>query len=176
VDPRTDYAVAKAAATLLSLADSQRGRPVAVVRLFAVYGPGEAPYRLVPYVMDCCLGGVAPRVAAGQQWRDFIHVDDVVALLRRTADLVPSPGLVLHAASGRAHRVREMVEAVLAVAGNPVRAVYTSDSGRADDPAPYLASVAQTHSLTGWEPRHGLQAGVELTWAWHRTQASRRAA
>ena len=50
------------------------------VRIFSAYGPWEDPSRLVPYVMGCCLRGEAPRVTAGSQPRDCIHVDDVVDL------------------------------------------------------------------------------------------------
>src|SRR5207253_9331037 len=83
--PRSDYAVAKAAATLLCQSEAWRGRPVVTVRVFAAYGPGEDPGRLVPYVMRCCRQGEAPRLSAGRQRRDFIHADDVVALLQRAA-------------------------------------------------------------------------------------------
>jgi nucleoside-diphosphate-sugar epimerase len=176
VDPRTDYAAAKAAATLLCLADSRRGRPIAVVRLFAVYGPGEAPYRLVPYVMDCCHRGVAPRITSGQQRRDFIYIEDVISLLRRAAGLPPTPGLVLHAGSGQAYRVRDMVETILAVADNPAVAVYEAETTTPGEPTDYLASIARTSAVTGWVPRYDLRAGVERTWQWQRARPQRLAA
>jgi nucleoside-diphosphate-sugar epimerase len=166
VNPQTDYAVAKAATTLLCLSDSRQGRPVVVVRIFGAYGPREAPYRLVPYVMECCLRRVSPRLSAGRQRRDFIYVDDVVALLRRAAELPPTPGLVLHAGSGREYTVRDMVETIRTVCRGrlPFYDAETEDP----EPAPYLASVDRTCAVTGWAPCNDLRAGVERTWEWYR--------
>src|SRR5262249_2876460 len=114
-EPRTDYAVSKAAATLLCQAEAHKGRPVATVRVFSAYGPWEDPSRLVPYVMGCCLGGERPRVTGGGQPRDFVYVADVVALLKLAAVYPAARGQVLHAGSGRQQSVRDMVETILAV-------------------------------------------------------------
>src|SRR6266545_1339515 len=167
VNPQTDYAVAKAATTLLCLAESHKGRPIVVVRLFGAYGPGEASYRLVPYVMDCCCRGVSPCLSNRRQRRDFIYMDDVVDLLRRATELPRTPGLVLHAGSGREHTVRDMVETILSVCGTRVPPSY-AEATDSDGP-PYLASISRTCALTGWAPRHDLQTGVERTWEWYRT-------
>jgi nucleoside-diphosphate-sugar epimerase len=176
VNPRTDYTVAKAAATLLCLADSHGGRPVVVVRVFHAYGPWEDPSRLVPYVMGCCLRHETPRVSAGLQRRDFIHVEDVVALLLRAAALPPTPGLVLHAGSGREHSVRDLIETVVAVSGSKVVPAFAAEALRPNEPAHYLASIERTTALTGWAPRFDLRTGIEQTWEWFREHANRVAA
>ncbi len=104
LEPRTDYAVAKAAATLLCQAEAGRGYPVTTVRIFTAYGPWDDPGRLVPSVMSSCLRGESPAVTQGDQPRDFVHVDDVLDLLLRTASSPGVQGRILHAGSGRAKR------------------------------------------------------------------------
>src|SRR5262249_37793178 len=151
------------------LADGHAGRPVVVVRVFHAYGPREDPARLVPYVMGCCLRGETPRVSAGLQRRDFIHVGDVVALLRRAAALAPSPGWVRHAGCGREHSVRGLVETVVAVSGSKVVPAFAAESLRPGEPAHYLADVTHTRNVTGWAPRFDLRAGLEQTWEWFRS-------
>jgi nucleoside-diphosphate-sugar epimerase len=71
LEPRTDYAVAKAAATHLCQAEALRGRPVSTVRIFSAYGPWEDPSRIASSVMASCLRGEAPGVTDGTQPRDF---------------------------------------------------------------------------------------------------------
>jgi dolichol-phosphate mannosyltransferase len=164
--PATDYAAAKAAASLLVLAQARRGRPAVVVRIFGAYGPGEAPARLVPYVMGCCRDGVAARVSAGEQRRDFVFADDVHELLLAAAR-DPSAGPVLHAGTGQAHRVRDVVEAVRRLCGPGPGPVYGAHQ-RPGEPALYLADVARTTDRTGWRPRHDLEAGLHRTWEWFR--------
>jgi nucleoside-diphosphate-sugar epimerase len=177
LDPRTDYAVAKAAATLLCQAEAARGRPVTTVRLFVTYGATANPGTLFPYVMGCCLRGETPRVTAGDQRRDFIHVDDVAALLQAAADCRGVGGQVLHAGTGQAHSVREAVEMMLAVCGGGrVTADFGAEPLRPGEPPVWLADIRRTSALTGWKPRLDLHAGIERTWTWFRAAAGDRAA
>jgi len=168
LEPRTDYAVTKAAATLLCQAEAYRGRPVTTVRVFSAYGPWEGPTRLVPYVMGCCLRGETPRVTAGAQPRDFIYVGDVVELLKVAAHQPRAVGRVLHAGTGRQHTVRDMIEAIVSVCGRGrVRPEYGAESPRPGEPKCWVASIEQTTVLTGWRPRHGLAAGVARMAEWY---------
>jgi len=167
LEPRTDYAVSKAAATLLCQAEAFKGRPVCTVRVFSAYGPWEEPTRLVPYVMGCWLEGVDPKVTAGWQPRDFIYVDDVVALLRCAAGQEQLRGQILHAGTGRQHTVRDMVETIVAVCGaGRVHAQFGTESIRPDEPTSWVASVEQTTALTGWRPQHDLCSGIRRMWSW----------
>ena len=52
-------------------------------RIFYLYGPHEAPSRLVPYVIQSLLDGTPARCTSGEQIRDYSHVSDV-ASIRRT--------------------------------------------------------------------------------------------
>ncbi len=175
LEPRTDYAVAKAAATLFCQAEALRGRPVTTVRIFSAYGPWEDPTRLVPYVLDCCRRGQAPRVTAGDQPRDFIYVEDVIALLKVAARLPQAHGRILHAGTGRQHTVREMVETIVSVCGGR-RPEFGAELPRADEPAHWVADIEQTTALTGWRPRYDLRAGVEQLWQWYTAGTTAKAA
>jgi nucleoside-diphosphate-sugar epimerase len=177
LEPRTDYGVAKAAATLLCQAEAYRGRPVTTVRIFSAYGPWEDPSRLVPYVMGCCLRGEPPRVTSGQQPRDFIYVGDVVALLRAASRLPQVRGQILHAGTGQPQRVRDMVETIVSVCGGGRLApCFGAEAPRPDEPASWVADIDQTTARTGWAPAHDLRAGVERTWAWFTARQAARAA
>jgi nucleoside-diphosphate-sugar epimerase len=170
--PRTDYAVTKAAATLLCQAEAYRGRPVTTVRVFSAYGPWEEPTRLVPYVMGCCFRGENPRVTAGQQPRDFIYVDDVVELLKVAASGRHGFGHILHAGTGRQSSVRQMIETIVSVCGGGrVRPEYGAAVTRPDEPRHWVASIERTTALTAWRPRHDLRQGIEQMWQWYASAA-----
>lgn len=168
--PETDYARAKAAAAALCRAAGQRGQPVVVVRIFSAYGSWEADNRLVPHVMGCCVRGERPQLTAGWQRRDFIHSEDVVALLRRAAETPQVAGQVLHAGTGRNHSVREFVSHILAVCGRlELEPLYGAESLRPGEPECYVASIERTVALTGWRPRLDVQEGLERSWHWFRS-------
>jgi len=173
LEPRGDYAISKAAGSHLCLSEAQSGRPVNVVRLFSAYGPWEEPSRLVPYVMGCCQPGENPRVTAGSQPRDFIAVEDVTALLQVAARDPSLKGRVLHAGTGVQSRVGDIIEAIIAVVGRPVRAEYGTTQLRPDEPDCWVASIDETRALSGWQPRHDLVSGVQAMWDWYRTWADK---
>jgi nucleoside-diphosphate-sugar epimerase len=167
LEPRGDYAVSKAASTLLCQAETFRGRPNVTVRIFSAYGPWEDPSRVASYVMGCCLRRETPRVTGGWQPRDFIHAADVIALLRMAAREPRVQGHILHAGGGKPQMVRDMVETVIAVCGGKP-AEYGAQAMRPDEPAVWQADLTRTTALTGWQPRYDLRAGLEQMWAWFR--------
>lgn len=42
-----------------------------------IYGEGEASHRLIPYLVNCATAGTPPRLTAGTQVRQYVHVQDV---------------------------------------------------------------------------------------------------
>jgi nucleoside-diphosphate-sugar epimerase len=177
LEPRTVYGAAKAAATLLCQAEAHKGRPVTTVRIFSAYGPWEDSTRLASYVMGCCLRAETPRVTAGNQPRDFIYVQDVLALLKLAAQCPRAWGQILHAGTGRPQCVRDMVETVVSVCGGGrVAAQFGAEPLRPGEPVSWVASIEQTTALTGWKPQYDLRAGVEHMWAWFRTSIHSQAA
>jgi nucleoside-diphosphate-sugar epimerase len=164
-DPRTDYGVTKAAATMLCQAQAYRGAPTCTVRVFSAYGPWEEPTRLVPYVLESCLRGVPAKVTAGAQPRDFVYVDDVVDLIRLAADKPECRGRVLHAGTGVQGTVRGMIEAIHEVCGGPAPQ-FGAEPVRPDEPRHWVASIKATRALTGWAPRYDLRAGLTRMKQW----------
>jgi nucleoside-diphosphate-sugar epimerase len=176
VAPLTTYGVAKAAATWLCRAEAVAGGRVVTVRVFTAYGPCEAPTRLVAHVMNGCLRGERPTVSAGAQVRDFIHVDDVVDLLRRAAGCPVAVGYVLHAGTGEGYTVREAVETVLSVCGGRVQADYGAVPVRPGEVPVCVADIRHTTRVVGWRPRHSLRTGAEQVWQWLTNRPDRAAA
>lgn len=177
LEPRSDYGVTKAAATLLCQAEAYKGRPVTSVRVFSAYGPWEEPTRLVPYVMDCCFRGENPKVTAGVQPRDFIFADDVLDLLVCAAECPAAYGQILHAGTGIQSTVRDMIETIVAeCGGGRVRPEYGAASVKMNEPTCWIASIACTQALTGWRPRHDLRAGIRRMWQWYTSAALPQAA
>jgi nucleoside-diphosphate-sugar epimerase len=177
LEPRTDYAVGKAAATMLCQAEAIKGRPITTVRIFSAFGPWEDATRLVMYLMGCCLRRKSPRVTVGWQPRDFVFVDDVIDLLLSAATKRNVCGRILHAGTGYQRTVREMVETVVRVcADDQIEPIFGAEATRDDEPTHWVASIEETSRLTGWSPRHNLRAGIERTWEWFRAVGAARAA
>jgi len=84
--PSTPYAGAKAAAFIaLSQWLPQQGVEFAWCRLFYLYGEGEDPRRLVPYLRNKLAAGEPAELTSGSQIRDFLDVREAGRMIVETA-------------------------------------------------------------------------------------------
>ena len=170
-EPHTPYGACKrAAASAIALIARRAGRPsVAWPRIFYVYGPHEAPGRLVPAVIRGLLAGERTATTAGEQVRDYLHVEDVAAALWAIAGS-DREGPV-NVASGHAVRVRDIVETIARL----VDAEELLDIGalpyRPEEPPAVRGDPSRLRDL-GWRPRYGLEEGLRHTVEWWRGSAA----
>jgi len=140
------------------------GVPTLALRCSNVYGPGQPGNRsqgLVAAALESIRGArELPVFGDGGALRDYIHVGDVVAALRR---LVGRPAVppVLNLGSGEGHTVQEVVGLVEDVTGESVAARYLPV--RVGDVARIVLDVSLLRSLVLFEPR-SLRCGIVETW------------
>lgn len=175
-EPANTYAIAKCAATQVArLAAARHGRPVVTLRLFSPFGPLDDERRLIPYLVSQALGHDPIHLTAPDAVRDFVFIDDVVeayvACARRPE---PLRGQALNVGSGQQATVREIAEAVVALAESRSRIT----TGAAAAPRPWESPVWQAditaiRETVGWAPRCSLRDGLARTIAWARQQTER---
>ncbi len=94
--PRYPYDVSKACADLIARSyAATHGLPVAVTRLANVYGPGDLNWsRLVPDTARSLARGERPVIRSdGTPERDYLYLDDAVAVYLAVADSLDRPEL-----------------------------------------------------------------------------------
>ncbi|MBI1172829.1 NAD-dependent epimerase/dehydratase family protein [bacterium] len=135
--PATPYGAAKAA-VWLALSRNLTGLNFAWCRLFYLYGAGEDPRRLVPYVHQRLAAGLPVELTSGQQWRDFL---DVAEAGRQIAE-VTLQGLegALNICSGRPVTVAGLAAGIAESYGRPDLIRLGARPDRADDP-PYVVGL-----------------------------------
>ena len=83
-----------------------------VVRIFSVYGPRQAPLRLLPSLASAASRRVAmPIYGDGTAGRDMIFIDDLVVGILRVLDR-PTPWRVLNLGSGNTTTLAQVAEQV----------------------------------------------------------------
>jgi UDP-glucose 4-epimerase len=161
------YGVHKRMAEGLCLSYTRHfGVPVAIVRLFSVYGTGLRKQLL----WDSCVkaaSGQSSFWGTGDETRDWIHVEDAVDLLDRAcrAATVDTPVLV-NGASGSPVAVRSVVKQIFKRFGLDVRPVFNGKQ-RVGDPRDYWASLDRARAL-GWSPRKDFETGLSDYVDWFR--------
>jgi UDP-glucuronate decarboxylase len=162
--PSTVYARAKLAAyERLALICEGTRTSLAWARLFHLFGPHEDPRRLVPSVTLALLDGRAAETTAGEQLRDFLHVDDVAIALATIAESrVSGP---VNVASGHPVRVRDVVHHIGELTGRPDLLKLGALPYAAGDPMAVTADVAKL-AACGFAPRRTLEEGLAETVRW----------
>jgi nucleoside-diphosphate-sugar epimerase len=109
--PDTSYGLAKASATDFALATrTTHSLDINVLRLFGVYGPGEAAQRLLPSLVRRLSVGEPFPMSDGLQVRDFVHVDDVCKAVLTLASKPVWSTPLLNLGTGQGVSVRHVCE------------------------------------------------------------------
>ena len=106
--------------------------------------------------------------------RDYIHVSDLADAHARALDYLLEGGSsdVFNLGTGTGTTVREIIEAVEAVSGAPVR--QSVGPRRAGDPPALVASAEKAARVLGWTPaRSDINTIIRTAWAWHKAEAGR---
>jgi UDP-glucose 4-epimerase len=167
---------------MLAEASAAAGFKAASLRYFNVAGAGRpelgdtAVLNLVPMVFERIDRGLPPLIFGddyptpdGTCIRDYIHVSDLADAHLAALDLLAASSVpgheVFNIGTGGGSSVREMVDAILAVAG--VDLVPEVRPRRAGDPAVVVADPGTAAAVMGWQAQLGLTDIVESAWAAH---------
>lgn len=175
--PASPYAVSKLAQEVAAIhAWRDLGLPVVVTRSFNHVGPRQSPsFSSASFARQIALAeaGRAPlvlRVGNLEPRRDLTDVRDIVSAYRALAD-GGRPGAVYNVCSGRAVRVGEVLDGLVAQARVPVEVRVDEALLRPHDAPLVLGDPARLREETGWEPRIPLADTLRDLLEYWRTEA-----
>lgn len=166
--PENVYGAVKVAAEDVgAVVARQLAVPFTVLRLFGVYGPGEAPHRMIPYLARALKKGERPALTPGAQQRDWIYVDDAAAAVVAALDVAAG---VYNVCGGVGVDVKSVARAVgRAVFGKDVDDSVVGLGAkpyRSDEPMFVVGDPTRFLAQTRWAPTTTLDVGVARTVAW----------
>lgn len=155
------YAASKAAAwSFCEMYARTAAWPVNGAMIFQAYGPGQPPHLFVPSVVAAALAGQDFPMTHGEQRKDWVYLDDVVAGLLATLEADLPHGVTVELGSGQATSLREVAERVYALAGRGGRALIGALPGRPGEDPLQVADANATAALTGWRAVVTLEEGL----------------
>ena len=163
LEPASLYGAAKLCASLYGAAfAAQHGMPFLNLRLFGVFGIGEAPHRVVPYLIAKLRENHPVDLTPGEQMRDWLYIDDVVDALLEAATCahLPETG-VFNVCSGHATTVRELAEHTADAMGKPKDLLrFGARPYRSDEPMWIVGDNRRFLEATAWQPRVPVAEGI----------------
>ncbi len=167
--PLSPYSASKAAASLwLRMLADTHDFPMVLLRPFLVYGPGQAPPKLVPAAILAAVAGEDFPMTSGTQMRELTYVGDVVEGLLAAATRPEAPGGVFNLGSGDERTVLSIVEEIYRLANGPGRPLPGAVPDRGNDMQRYCADTTRAARRLGWQATTPLEDGLRATIDWAR--------
>lgn len=133
------------------------------LRIFGVFGPGEAPHRLLPAIAGKLAGGQTVDLSPGDQIRDFLYVDDAVAgLIRAGEAALRGPGGCYNLCSGIPVSVKDVALAMADAMGRPRDLLrFGALAYRPDENLWLCGNGAALRAATGFAPLLDLRQAID---------------
>lgn len=163
--PDSLYGAGKASAGIWGHALASRlGTSFVALRMFHVYGPGEADHRLLPFIIDRLKNNNPVDLSPGDQVRDLLYIDDAVGAIiaAATAERLREPTYNISSRMGVS--IREMGETAARIMGKPP--TLLNWGGRDYRAGEAMWMVGENEHFvrdTGWGPKVSLEDGIDLT-------------
>lgn len=161
--PASAYGAAKAAASMLALGfGAAWGLPLVLVRPFGTFGPGEAPQRLLPYLMARLGLGLPAELTPGDQVRDLMWIDDMAAAVQLAGTSGLASGSVWNLCTGQGRTIREIGETLADKMGAPRSLLrWGAVAHRDDEPRVLVGDPSRFWAATGWRPATDFNTALE---------------
>jgi nucleoside-diphosphate-sugar epimerase len=167
--PTTLYGTAKRALqSLVQDAANLTGVSTAWGRIFLLYGPHEAPSRLIAHVITALLRGQPALCSPCTQERDLMHVEDVA---RAFVSVLESDweGPV-NIASGTCQPLSDAVLMIGELTGRPDLVRLGARPMPTNEPPRLAAATDVLKDRIGFQPRYNLRDGLKATVNWWRAR------
>jgi UDP-glucose 4-epimerase len=165
-DPRPElpYAITKTAAWhFCNRFHRSKGWPIVTVRPFGVYGPRQAARTFIPACIRAAQAGLDFDMTGGEQRRDWIYVQDVVAGLMRAAAVPEAIGGTFNLCTGQETTLYEVARTIVALMGSPTAIRRGALPYREGEIWRLAGDNTRARTILGWEPRVTLEEGLQQT-------------
>ncbi|TKX82252.1 SDR family oxidoreductase [Halorubrum sp. SD626R] len=172
LQPESPYALSKYYTEQLAVQFSEHyDIDTVALRYFNVFGPRQDPSgayaAVIPKFIELMINGEQPVIFGdGEQSRDFVFVDDVVAANIRAAEEDHTG--VLNIAGGTAVTINELVTVLNNTLDRDIEPVH--EDPRPGDIRHSAADISKANKSIGFEPNTSFTEGIKRTIEWFQNQ------
>lgn len=171
VSPASLYAATKyAQEDIVRISCSAMGVGFSILRLQNVYGEGQSlnnPYTGILSIFSTRIrrGLITPIFEDGEETRDFVHVSDVVEVMRLCLEVKKSPDQVINVGSGVATSVFDIASYLHRHLGKESNIKVTGEY-RLGDIRHNIADITKLNDLLNYAPKIDIVSGLKLFSEW----------
>ena len=166
--PMSPYSLGKLMATETALLFARAGdMHISVVRPAATFGPQQTSHMLIPSIIKAALEKMDFDMNKGEQLRDFIFVDDLVAGVLAVGSSERSCGEIFNLGSGTPTLVKDVANIVNDALGHPITINFGAQPYRENDSTEFYMDSGKARNVLGWEAKTELRGAIQKTVAWY---------
>ncbi len=171
-EPVSPYSASKASLSMFSkMFYNMFNTPIITLRLSKVYGPYETVdlnlnKSLIPKLIICGLLKKEFKLSGGNQYRDFIYIDDVVDGFIEASVNKKAIGNIINLSAGKGYIIKEIVDKIVNIIGEIK--VNNSEPYRKGENMVFYSNNDKAKNLLNWEPKIDLDLGLRKTIEWYK--------
>jgi UDP-glucose 4-epimerase len=163
-NPISPYSFSKVCQShLCHLAHNLYGIPAAVLRASLAYGPGQAEVMFIPSLIKSLLRGEQFLMTAGEQFRDFLYIDDLIEayLLAGSSDSIA--GEIFNIGLGKSYKIKDVAMKIGRMLGREHLLVIGEVEYRKFEVMEYQIDFSKAREILHWTPKVDIEQGLRLT-------------
>jgi len=161
--PISIYAKAKyfASKYLLGLYEKKK-IPVIILRLYQVYGPRQDLNRFIPVVINSCRNDLKFPCSDGEQYRDFLYVDDFVRAVFFSFRNKDAIGKIINIGSGKPLKIKRIIHNIVKIykKGKPL---FGKIKLRKEEMRITYPDISNAKRILKWKPIISFKKGILKT-------------
>ena len=136
--------------------------PISILRLYIAYGPRQDINRFIPIVIKSCLMNKKFDCSEGNQYRDFIYVEDVVNAILKTLNSKNSNGEIINIGTGKPRKLKNIIENIKKISrgGKPQ---FGKVKLRKDEILKLYPNISKAKKKIKWKPKISFIKGLKTT-------------
>jgi len=144
--------------------------PSTVLRLYLTYGPKQDMNRFIPIIINSCIKDEKFDCSSGYQFRDFIHINDVIEAIIKSLLNKKARGEIINIGSGKPRKIRNIIENIKKISkgGHPQ---FGKIKLRKDEILKLYPNIQKAKSIINWKPKISFAKGLKSTIKFYNEQA-----
>ena len=173
-NPKSFYSRAKFLATkhLVKLYN-KHSFPFTVLRLYQAYGEKQDVNRLIPIVITSCIKDKQFPCSEGKQFRDFIHVKDVVVAIIKSIRQKKSKGQIFNLGSGKLIQIKKLIIFIRNKIGKG-EPLFGQIGLRNEESLKVYPEIKKIKKFLNWQPKILLKSGINNSIKYYRKELVKR--
>ena len=136
--------------------------PMTILRLYQVYGPNQDMNRFIPVIINSCRKDLKFPCSNGQQFRDFLYVDDFVRSVfssMRNSEVI---GKIINIGSGKPLKIKKIIKKIIKIykKGKPL---FGKIKLRKEEMRITYPDISNAKRILKWKPVISFNKGILKT-------------